>query len=275
MSRARVIALTAGTALAVAIAVLATHAAGQQHGRRRVTAAIVTSSSTSTTAIRPAGRPEIAAAIATFTASYARFLNGAPGRVLSGASVTATSEAQQAGQIPTAFRDGALHITATSSLQSTCCSAQQTIVVSNRQERYPFTVTLLDDGPHGWQVSELVPADLAMDRNTHPVTGFKLPAAARRAAAQFAITYVQFKAGTGLQPTSLTAAAVNAIAQGQDSLAGQTVPKAQPVLEKLEYGPPTGSEFAATATVKAGTATESFTFLMTLEHGAYRVVEFL
>ena len=275
MSRIRVIAITVLTALVVLGAILAIAGTTKHPRRQTVRAPQSTSTTTSRTASRPAGRPQITTAIETFAASYARFLNGAPASVLAGASVTAAGQAQQAGQIPTPFRDGALRITGESSLESTCCSAQQTIVLSNRQERYPFTVTLLDDGPHGWQVSEIVPVDLAMDRNTHPVTGFKLAAGAETAARAFAIAYVQFKAGTGQQPTDLTAAAIEALVDGQDSLAGHVVPKAEPVLEKLAYGPPTGSEFAATATVKAGRATETFTFLMTRDHGVYEAAEFL
>lgn len=276
MSRVRPVAITVLTTLVLLGAILVIAAIGKHPAKRQtVSAPRSTSTTTSTTATRPAERPEISTAIATFAASYARFLNGSPASVLAGASVTAAGQAQQAGQIPAAFRDGALHITGESSLESTCCSAQQTIVLSNRQERYPFTVTLLDDGPHGWQVSEIVPVDLAMDRNTHPATGFKLPAGAQGAATAFAIAYVQLKAGTAQQPTDLTAAAARAIAAGQDSLAGEVVPKAAPVLEKLAYGPPTGSEFAATATVKTGAATETFTFLMTRDHGVYEAAEFL
>jgi hypothetical protein len=275
MSRIRVIAITVLTTLVVLGAILLIAGTTKHPKRQTASAPRSTSTTTSRTASRPAGRPQITTAIDTFAASYARFLNGSAGSVLAGASVTAAGQAQQAGQIPTAFRDGVLRITGESSLGSTCCSAQETIVLSNRQERYPFTVTLLDDGPHGWQVSEIVPVDLAMDRNTHPVTGFKLPAGAQRAATAFAIAYVQFKAGTGPEPTAMTAAAAKAIAEGQDSLAGQVVPKAAPVLEKLAYGPPTGSEFAATATVKAGRATETFTFLMTRDHGVYEAAEFL
>jgi len=275
MSRIRVIAITVLTALVVLGAILAIAGTTKHPKRQTVRAPQSTSTTTSRTASRPAGRPQITTAIDTFAASYARFLNGSPAGVLAGASVTAAGQAQQAGQIPTPFRDGALRITGESSLESTCCSAQQTIVLSNRQERYPFTVTLLDDGPHGWQVSEIVPVDLAMDRNTHPATGFKLAAGAQAAAKAFAIAYVQFKAGTAQQPTDLTAAATKALVDGQDSLAGHVVPKAEPVLEKLAYGPPTGSEFAATATVKAGRATETFTFLMTRDHGVYEAAEFL
>lgn len=275
MSRLRPVAITVLTMLVVLAAILVIAGTGKHGKHQTVSASRSTSTRPSTPPTQPAGRPKITAVIATFASSYARFLNGAPASVLTGASVTAAGQAEQAGQIPTAFRDGALHITTHSSLQATCCSAQQTIVLSNRQERYPFTVTLLDDGPEGWQVSALVPVDLAMDRNTHPVTGFKLPAAAQQAAKAFAIAYVQFRAGTGPEPVDLTAAASKVIADGQDSLAGQTIPKAAPVLETLEYGPPTGSEFAATATVKTGAATESFTFLMTREHGVYDAVEFL
>ncbi len=195
--------------------------------------------------------------------------------MLAGASVTAAGQAQQAGQIPAAFRDGVLHITGESSLESTCCSAAADDRALKPAGALPVHGHVARRRAHGWQVSAIVPVDLAMDRNTHPATGFKLAAGAQAAAKAFAIAYVQFKAGTGPQPTDMTAAAAKALADGQDSLAGQAVPKAAPVLEKLAYGPPTGSEFAATATVKAGRATETFTFLMTRDHGVYEAAEFL
>ena len=226
-------------------------------------------------ASHPGSRPQISAAITAFTASYAAFLDGAPAAGLKDASITATAQAGQDGRIPVAFRDGILHLSTVSSLQSTCCSAEQTVVLANRQERYPFTVSLLNDGPHGWQVASLVPVDLSTDRATRPVTGFEIPAAGRAAARAFAVAYFAFRAGTGPAPTAMTRAAASAIASGQDSLAGAQLPTGAVSLEAIKYGPPSGDEFAATATVAIASARESFTFLMTLTAGSWKAAAFL
>ena len=69
---------------------------------------------------------------------------------------------------------------------------------------------MLDDGPHGWQVASLVPVDLAMDRHTHPVRGFALAGAAKRAAKRFAVAYATYKAGAGSEPVKLMTSAAAA-----------------------------------------------------------------
>lgn len=233
-------------------------------------------SASSTSAKAPQGRPQVGEVIATFAGAYAAYLNGGPATPLADASITANGEAHQDGRIPAQFRDGILHVSSESPLISTCCSAQQTVVLANRQESYPFTVTVLDDGPHGWQVASVVPVDLAMDRHTQPVRGFSLPGAAKRAAKRFAVAYAGYKAGAGSGPVKLmTSAVATAITNGQDSLAGQELPHQAAALTGISFGPPTGNKFAATATVTVGSSRQQFSYLMTLSAGRWLAAAFL
>jgi hypothetical protein len=230
----------------------------------------------STSSKAPQGRPQIAKAIAKFGGAYAAYLNGGAATALADASITANGEAHQDRRIPERFRDGILHVSSESPLISTCCSAQQTVVLANRQESYPFRVTVLDDSPHGWQVASLVPVDLAIDRHTQAVRGFALAGAAKRAAKRFAVAYASYKAGAGSEPVKLmTSAATAAITNGQDSLAGQELPHRAAVLTGISFGPPTGHEFAATATVTLGATGQSLSYLMTLSAGRWLAAAFL
>jgi hypothetical protein len=219
-------------------------------------------------------KPTPAAVIKSFASSYAAYLDGGPLR-LADASITATSQAQLAGRIPVSFRDGNLGVTAAAALQVTCCSAEQTVTIANRQERYPFTVTLLDDGADGWQIASLTVPDLSIDDHVAPVAHDAQPAAsARRVASQFAVTYAAFKAGTGPEP-AMSATARDELAASQDSLAGAKLANAPASLQSIKFGPPTGSEFAATASVKVAASTETFTFLMIRQGGHWVAGAFL
>jgi hypothetical protein len=214
------------------------------------------------------------AVIRSFATSYAAFLDGGPLR-LPDASLTTTSQAQQAGRIPVGFRDGNLRVTAATALQVTCCSAEQTLTIANRQERYPFTVVLLDDGAHGWQIASLTAPDLSIDDHLQPVARDAQPGAvARRAARQFAVTYVAFKADTGPEP-AMSATARRELAASQDSLAGAKLPRGPVSLQSIKFGPPSGSEFAATASVKIAASTQTFTFLMVRQDGGWVAGAFL
>ena len=214
------------------------------------------------------------AVVQAFAASYAAYLDGAPAG-LTDTSITAYGEAQQAGRIPASFRDGDLRMTGETTLQATCCSAQQTITLANRQESYPFTVQLLDDGPHGWQVASLTAPDLSMDDHLQPLKHDAQPAVSgQHAARQFAMAYTAFKAGTGTEPT-MNAQARRELAASQDSLADAKIPTGPISLQAIKFGPPTGSEFAATASVKVAGSSETFTFLMVRENGQWVAGAFL
>jgi hypothetical protein len=215
-----------------------------------------------------------AAVVQAFASSYAAYLDGAHAR-LTDTSLTATGEAQQAGRIPVSFRDGDLRVTGETALQATCCSAQQTVTLANRQESYPFTVQLLDDGPRGWQIASLAAPDLSMDDHLQPLKHDTQPTVSgRQAARQFAIAYTAFKAGTSAEP-SMNAQARRELAASQDSLAGAEIPKGAISLQAIKFGPPTGSEFAATASVKVAGRSETFTFLMVRQNGQWLAGAFL
>ena len=82
------------------------------------------------------------------------------------------------------------------------------------------------------------------------------------AARRFAVAYVNYRAGVTRSLPAMTGAARQAIAQGTDSLAQTRMPRERAGLESISYGPPSGSEFAATATVTVAGQRETFSFLM-------------
>jgi hypothetical protein len=196
-----------------------------------------------------------------FATSYLAYLDGGPGSGLRYASITASSQATAGGRIPPAFRDGPLRITDVSEQGSTGSSAQATVLASNRSESYPFTVQMLYE-QDGWQIAQIVPVDLSIDDHTQPPVGVVLPAAASGAARWFAVAYVNYRAGVTRSLPAIAGAARQAIAQGTDSLAQTRIPRERAVLESISYGPPTGGEFAATATVTVPGQRETFSFLM-------------
>ena len=79
-------------------------------------------------------------------------------------------------------------------------------MLTNRSEHYPLTVDLLYE-QNRWQVTDLTPVDLSIDRHLPKPKGVHTPAAASAAARQFATSYVRYRAGEGAVPTGLTAAA--------------------------------------------------------------------
>lgn len=207
-------------------------------------------------------RTPLQTTIREFALAYASYLDGRSGNQLElYGSITSTAQATDDGRIPVAFRDGTLRIASTGSFARTCCSAQETIVLANRAERYPLTVDLLYEH-NAWQVSELAPVDLSIDRHLPQPFAVKIPAAANTAARQFALAYTRYRAGEAVRPDQLTPAADREITQGADSLAGTRLPKGDVRLVTIAYGPPSGNEFAATATVTDTTTRPTFSFLM-------------
>jgi hypothetical protein len=196
-----------------------------------------------------------------FAVSYGAYLDGAPRRVLRFSSITATSQATGGGRIPVNFRDGALELTRVQ-IQAGAYSAQATLVIGDRQESYPFSVTLLRE-QHGWQVASLVPADLSMDRHITAASTPTLARAAQAATRQLVLGYARYRAGDGTAPAGLSGAAMAAIKSNSDSLAGVVLGKRAPRLLRLVYGPLSGgNEFAATATVAFGDGRQQFSVLM-------------
>ena len=209
-----------------------------------------------------------------FAASYLAYLDGGPGSALRYASITAASQATGGGRIPPAFRDGPLRITDASEQGSTGWSAQATVLASNRSESYPFTVQMLCE-QDGWQIAQVVPVDLSIDDHTQPAVGVVVPAAGSSAARRFAVAYVNYRAAVTRSLPAMTSAARQAIAQGTDSLAQTRMPRERGVLESISYGPPSGGEFAATATVTVPGQRETFSFLMVLTRAGWVCGAFL
>ena len=264
---------TALILLVLLIGGFATGALLRHHGqpvtrrpKARVPAITMSTSTTSMPSTAAGGtarqRTPLRRVIREFVLAYASYLDGRPGNQLERyGSITSTAQATSAGRIPVTFRDGTLRITGTGSFARTCCSAEETIVLANRAERYPLTVELLYE-QNGWRVADLTPVDLSMDRQLRKPLGVNTPAAGNTAARQFAIAYAQYRAGEAGLPGELTAAAKQEITQGTDSLAGTQLPNGPVRLVAIAYGPASGNEFAATATVADTTSKQTFSFLM-------------
>jgi hypothetical protein len=216
----------------------------------------------------------IARAQQAFVAGYLAYLDGAggPGR-LPFASITAREQAAQGGRIPAAFRDGALRVVRVSGAR-TDYSAQATVTAVNRSESYVLSVQLLLT-QDGWRVAQLTPPDLAMDDQTRPVLGPTIPAAGRLATRVFAIAYAAYRTATAPIPAGMTATARQELADGQDPLAAARRVGVRPRLLGVRFGPPEGSEVAATATVQSGRGRTQFTVLMVNRSGRWECDAFL
>ena len=230
------------------------------------------------TARKPAATPQelsLASVERAFAASYGAYLDGAPAESLHDASITATAQAQSAGRIPPAFRDGQLTITSMSGV-STAYSALASIVLANREQSYPFAVQLLRE-QHGWEIAQVQPADLSVDDKTRPPIGVAIPPAARRAARRFALAYAAYRVGVAPLPPGMSAAAAMAVRQGQDSLSGVRLGVAAPRLVSLTFGALNEGEFAVTATVRFGVGDQQFSLLMQLQEqtGGWSCAAFL
>ena len=218
---------------------------------------------------------QLLAAVRKFATAYGVYLDGGPAAALTGnGSVTAVSQATQGPQIPAAFRDGRVRIAQLDSLQTTCCSASVTVVLANREERYPFAEQLLLE-QHGWLVDQITQPDLSMDQNLRPTPHVAIPASGIAAAKRFAVAYVNYRSGRSHKRPSMTTPAAHQIPAGTDSLAGQELPKAAAQLNSIQFGPPSGNEFATTATVRAGSARLTFSFLMVKTHAGWECAQYL
>jgi hypothetical protein len=221
------------------------------------------------------GNGALLAAIRRFAIAYGVYLNGGSAVALTHAgSLTATAQATQGGQIPSAFRDGNVVIVELDSLESTCCSASATVVLANREERYPFAEQLLLE-QRGWVVDQITPPDLSIDRNLRPAPHVALPAGGTAAAKTFAVAYVNYRSGRSQSPPAMTAAAAHQIIAGTDSLTGEILPKAAARLTSIQFGPPSGNEFAATATVRGGSVPLRFSFLMVKTNAGWECGQYL
>ena len=196
-----------------------------------------------------------------FAISYLAYLDGGSVSGLRYASITAASQVKDGGRIPGAFRDGPLRITSSGEQGSTGWSAQATVVASNRWESYPFTVQLLCE-QSGWQIAQVVPVDLSTDHHIQPPVGVVVPAAGAIAARRFAVAYVNYRAGATRTPPHLGGAAARSIVQDTDSLAQTRMGRGRAAVASISFGPPSGREFAATATVRVAGRQETFSFLM-------------
>ena len=135
-------------------------------------------------------------------------------------------------------------------------------MLTDRSEDYPLTVDLLYE-QNRWQVATSSPsisASTVTCRSRKVWTRLRTPIRRR---AQFATSYVRFRAGEAAVPTGLTAVARNQITQGTDSLVGTGLPHNTCGSSRLPTAHRTGSEFAATATVTDGLMRQTFSFLMT------------
>lgn len=196
-----------------------------------------------------------------FARSYLAYLDGGPVSRLRYASITAASQVKDGGRIPPAFRDGALRITSSGEQGQTGWSAQATVVAGNRSESYPFTVQMLYE-QNGWQIAQVLPVDLSTDDHIHPPVGVIVPAAGSAAARWFAVAYVTYRAADTRTPPRMESDAAESIAQETDPLAQTRMPHGRAALASISYGPPSGREFAATATVRIAGQPETFSFLM-------------
>lgn len=280
MRRALLRIFSAATALAILSVIVVVTVAAHDHAARQspnkpTPARVPTPRTTSTSFISPATDGALLAAIDSFATGYGRYLDGGTAtRLYSSGTVTAIAQATSGGRIPAAFRNGQLHVTQLSSLQSTCCSASVTVVLSNREQSYPFTEQLLNEGVH-WLVDQITPSDLDMDRALKAPSHVSDPAGGQSSARSFALAYVDYRDGISSTPPAMTAAAAQQLEQSTDSLAGQRLPKAAARLLSIAFGPPSGDEFAATATVRASSTTMSFSFLMVKTHSGWKCGQFL
>ena len=272
--------VTAATALAILCAIALVIGATRGHAERQppskpTPARLITPRTTSTSSVSAANDGALLTAIESFAIGYGRYLDGNSATGMSKAgTVTATAQATNGGRIPTGFRDGQLRVTQLSSMQSTCCSASVTVVLANREQSYPFTEQLLNEGGH-WLVDQITPSDLDIDRDLKAPRNVSDPAGGQRAARAFAVAYVDYRDAISRTPPAMTAAAARQIKQSTDSLAGQRLPKATARLVSIAFGPPSGNEFAATATVRVNTATQSFSFLMLKTSSGWKCDQFL
>jgi hypothetical protein len=197
-----------------------------------------------------------------FVDSYLAYLSGSlPASRLRYASITARDQAASGGRIPASFRDGPLEVRAVTGQGSTMYSAQATVDAVNRSQSYPFTVSLLRE-PDGWQVAQLGPPDLSIDQHTRPVIGVRIPRAGQLAAARFALAYADYRAAVAPRLAGITSTAAAQLADQEDSLVQDRLPRARARLLALSYGPLEQDRFAVSATVAVAGRRVRFTVLM-------------
>lgn len=224
------------------------------------------SGATSTTA--PSPTPTLQA----FASAYLRYIDGAgQASSLPAASAAVRSTAAAAGRLPVGARARTITLRGTRMRYLSGSAAGSALMAADLSGRNAvFAVSFRYTRGH-WQVINLTPPDLAMVATS--VTASRrppVPAAAQQAAHSFALHYVAYREGLSGAPPGLPALA-HQLSARTDPL-GQINPARQaPALLSLRYGPPADG-VAATATVRAGRSTYTFTFVVRTGAAGWQVL---
>jgi hypothetical protein len=197
-----------------------------------------------------------------FAAAYVRYLDGQI--PLSELPDAAAGVLRTANGIilPARLRAGQLTLAQLNVYDVTPSTARAGFGARDRKNYLPATIALARRAG-AWEVVGLVPPDLTelYPRPKIPPA----PSAARAAAADFALAYVNYREGVRGQPPTGQPLIVKQIAGGRDPLAHIAATHHPAHLDSLKLGPVTNGMVAATAQLSDGGS--SMTVLFTMQKG--------
>jgi hypothetical protein len=211
-----------------------------------------------------AGRPAASAqsVAAAFASAYVRYLGGEIALSQLPDADAGVLQTANGLVVPPRLRTGRLtlaRLTMTSVSGSTASAAFAT-----HDGRYSLpTAITLSRRAGAWEVVGLIPPDFS-ELDAPPKIP-PAPSAARAAAANFALAYVDYREGVRKQPPAGQRLIAREIAGGQDPLAHVAPTHAPAHLDSLRLGPVTNATVAATA--QLSDRGSSITVLFTMQKG--------
>lgn len=234
--------------------------------------AIVASSGGSSSPAPPSPAQPSATA---FADAYIAYLDGLESATaLTGATSEVTAIARQGGSIPPPSRAGRLRVIAVR-LRGVggAPTAAATIEATDRRHALQASVGLRF-AAGAWRVVSLVPPDFATILAGRTGAAPRTPLALRRAAARFALAYVDYMEGASRRLPSTGATIVHQIDQRQDPLAGIAPTRVRASLISLRFGAPQGAVRSATAVI-ADRGRHSVTFVLSRTATSWRPAAFV
>lgn len=225
-------------------------------------AAVVVALSRQSSGATPSTAPSPAPTLRIFATAYLRYIDGAgQASALPSATAAVRATAASAGRLPVAARAQTIELAPLQMHYLAGSAAGSALVAGDLNARHAVFAISFRYRQGRWQVIDLTPPDLAMLAASAPAGGTPaVPAAAQQAARAFALSYVAYREGLSGAPSGPPTLA-RQLGARTDPLAAITPAHQAPALQSLRYGPP-GDGVAATAAVRAGGSTYTFTFVV-------------
>lgn len=219
------------------------------------------------------GSPASARSVAeAFAGAWLRYLDGEiPASQLPDADA-GVLRAVNGVVIPARLRAGQLSLVQLNLNNVSGSTATAVFAARDRLHTLPTQITLSRRGGN-WEVVGVFPPDLAVLYPPPKIP--RAPSAARTAASNFAVAYVDYREGVRRNPPTGLPQIDKEIAGGQDPLAHTAATHTAAHLDSLKLGPVTNGTVSATAQLSARGSSFTVLFTMQKEAGLWTASQFI